>query len=176
MGAVGPATGSANGNTTPERLIHMKHPYLVLVLVGLALAAWVVCGRALFGILGEFTQLYVLLLGVPIIVLHVLIARAVTRTTLAGFPIRLRTKWTLLAAWACLLLLGFTIPDRVNGTVHSILTGDIPGVVGMAIGISNPLGIVGVGLLVASLMCAIFDKKSSEYCEDEVIDRFERDA
>lgn len=107
------------------------------------------------------------------IVLHFLIARGLRRTQLSGFPTQRRTYVTLCVAWVLFLILGFTIPDKVDGSVHSILTGDTPGVVGMAIGISNPLGIIGTGLLVACIICAVFDARGPHQSEDEILDSHE---
>lgn len=148
----------------------MRSAFFWVVPVGLFLAAWVVVGRGLFGLLGDFTGLYVGILGVPMTALHILIARGMRRTAGQGFVTRPRTFLTLGVAWLLFLLLGFTIPDRVDGSVHSVLTGDTPGVVGMAIGISNPLGIIGTALLVACVICTVFDARGPHQSEDDLLD------
>lgn len=151
----------------------MKLSYALLGIAGAICAGWVVLGRGLFGLLGEYAVLYAWLLGLPIFALHLLIARSIQRTKHLGFETRIGTKWTLGVAWLCFLILGFTIPDKAEGATHSVLTGDTPGLIGMAIGVSNPLGIIAIGLLVSSLICAIFDSKDSLYDEDAVIDSFD---
>ncbi len=148
--------------------MNIKHPYLLFGSAGLLFAAWVVYGRGLFGLLGSFTTLYVPLLGVPIIVLHLLIARNIARTTRAGHPTQPRTLIVMSGAWLCFTLLGFLIPDRIDGTLHSVLTGDTPGRIGMAIGFSNPMGIIGIGLCVATIICAYFDARGPQPEEDEL--------
>lgn len=151
----------------------MRHPYLVLGTIGLVLATWVVLGRGLFGLLGEYTQLYSMLLGIPIVSLHLLNARAISRTNKAGYSTR-RGVWVALSlAWTCYTILGFTIPDKVDGSTHSILTGDTAGLVGMAIGISNPMGIIGTGMLVAALIMATQDARDPSYSEDDLLDQAE---
>lgn len=148
----------------------MRSPYLVIGGAGVLCAAWVVLGRGLFGLLGSFTPLYVGILGLPIIFLHLLIARGLVRTAKLGFATRPRTLITLIVAWLLMIVLGFTIPDKVDGSIHSIMTGDTAGLIGMAIGISNPLGIISIGLLVASVICTVFDARDPHESEDAILD------
>ncbi|MFD2839440.1 hypothetical protein ACFSYH_02520 [Populibacterium corticicola] len=148
--------------------MNIKHPYLLFGGAGLLSAAWVVFGRGLFGLLGSFTGLYILLLGLPIITLHLLIARNISRTTRSGHPTQPRTLIVMSGAWLCFTLLGFLIPDRIDGTLHAVATGDTPGQIGLAIGFSNPMGIIGIGLCVATIICAHFDARGPQPSEDEL--------
>ncbi len=121
-------------------------------------------------LLGSMTGIYAMLLGLPIVVLHLLIARAVARTARRGFVTRPSTFVTLILAWLCFAVLGLTIPDRVDGVWHTIITGDTNGIIGMAIGISNPMGIIGVGMCVASLIFASLDARGPCPSEDDLYD------
>ena len=151
----------------------MRFPVLPLSGIGVLVAAWVVLGRGLFSMLGDYTTLYSMLLGIPIICLHILIGMAVKKTRALGYVTKKRVWIVLSAAWTLFAVLGFTIPDKVDGVTQSILTGDTPGRIGMAIGISNPLGIVGVGMLVATLILALLDTRDPHYNEDDIIDQAE---
>jgi len=138
--------------------------------LGVLAALWVVLGRGLFGPLGSLTVIYALILGLPILVLHALIARALARTARAGFVTRRATWLTVATAWLCFTVLGLTIPDRIDGVLHTLVTGSQQPGLGLAIGIANPMGIIGIGLCVASLILAVSDSRGPRKSEDEILD------
>jgi len=129
-------------------------PALAVIFVGLLLAAWVSVGRALFGIAGDLTQVYVFTLGLFVFLLHAFIAEALLRTAQHGYRARPATVAMLFASWACGVLLGLTIPDATAQGLQTILTGaEEPGL-SIAIGIANPLGIIMVVTGIVALVLA----------------------
>ncbi len=144
-------------------------PWFVLA-VGLLLSAWVTYGRFLFDRGGSLTPIYAVLIGVPMVVLHAFVARAFGKVRRAGMGMRRATLNCLLTAWACFILLGLTIPDRPHESLETIVTGSHDLWVGMAIGIANPAGIIGMGLTVATLILALGDARGPRLSEDEILD------
>src|SRR5690606_37090628 len=129
-------------------------PALAVIFVGLLLAAWVSVGRALFGIAGDLTQVYVFTLGLVIFLLHAFIAEALLRAAQHGYRARPATVAMLISSWACGLFLGLTIPDATAQGLQTILTGaEEPGL-SIAIGIANPLGIIMVVTGIVALVLA----------------------
>lgn len=138
-----------------------------VILIGVALAAWIVFGRFLFGIGGELTLAYSLI-GVFVVALHVFIGRALARTAARGFTTRASTRGTLMAAWGCGILLGLTIPDLTRGGLHTILSGDTEPGLGVAIGVANPAGIVMIALTIIALVLATQDSRGPWPAEEEL--------
>ncbi|MHA6670301.1 hypothetical protein ACX3O0_15685 [Homoserinimonas sp. A447] len=134
-------------------------PALLVVFVGLVIAAWVSVGRLFFGIAGELTQLYTFTLGLIIVVLHAFITEALARTAQLGHRTRPATVAMLVASWACGILLGLMIPDVTALGLQTILTGpDEPGL-SIAIGVANPLGIIMLLTGIIALVLARGDAK-----------------
>lgn len=128
---------------------------------GVLLAAWVVFGRHLFGVGGELTLVYALTLGIAIVVLHAFAGRAVVRTVRRGHHTRPATIGMLIASWGCGILLGLMIADVTPAGLQTILTGPNEPGLGIAIGVSNPLGIVMLVTSIVALALAVGDSKGA---------------
>jgi len=138
-------------------------PALLVLFIGLLLAAWVSVGRALFGIAGELAQVYVFTLGLVIFLLHAFIAEAMLRAAQHGYRARPASVAMLIASWACGILLGLTIPDATPSGLQTILTGaEEPGL-GIAIGVANPLGIIMLVTGIVALGLARGDAKGKAH-------------
>jgi hypothetical protein len=135
-------------------------------LAGLALALWIVFGRFLFGVGGELTPIY-LLLGIAIVVLHAFIGQAIARTAMRGYSMRRATLVTLIAAWACGILLGITIPDVTASGLQTVISGTLEPWRGIAIGLANPAGIITIALTIAALVLATQDARGPRPADDE---------
>ena len=142
-------------------------PGILVALAGLVLAAWVVGGRALFGIAGELTQLYAFTLGLVIIVLHAFIAEALVRTAHHGHRTRATTIGMLIASWGCGILLGLMIPDMTELGLQTILTGPEEPALGIVIGVANPLGIIMLVTAIVALGSARGDAKGKAHTVPE---------
>src|SRR5690554_5337467 len=134
-------------------------PALLVLFIGLLVAVWVSVGRALFGISGELTQVYVFTLGLLIFLLHAFIAEALLRAAQHGYRNRPATVAMLVASWACGVLLGLTIPDATPQGLQTILTGGEEPGLSIAIGIANPLGIIMLVTGIVALVLARGDAK-----------------
>lgn len=134
---------------------------------GVLLAAWVAGGRILFGVAGSLTITYALTLGVALVVVHFFVGRAILRTARRGYRTRPATIATVIAAWGCGILLGWMIPDVTPIGLQSILTGATEPGLGMVIGLSNPLGIIMLGMSVAALVLANIDARGGPKVPDE---------
>ncbi|WP_435300154.1 hypothetical protein [Timonella sp. A28] len=117
--------------------------------------------------------MYALLIGLPIFVLHIVLTRAFAKMSARNLQPRRFTYIVLWCSWACLAVLGLTIPDRVNGELHTVLTGAQEPALGLAIGISNPLAIIGVGLSVAAVISILAELRGPRVHEDEILDAYE---
>ncbi|WP_333812775.1 hypothetical protein [Timonella senegalensis] len=149
----------------------MNRKSLLVLVMGVLASTWVVFGRGIVGNLGSLTLIYVFLLGLPILVLHILVARAMARTAAAEHSTRPWTFIALVLAWVCFTMLGLLIPDRLDdGSLQTMLTGNTDPWTGFAIGIANPMGIIGIALCVASLIMAIADSRGPRLTEDELLD------
>ncbi|MEJ1089598.1 hypothetical protein WDU99_14870 [Microbacterium sp. Mu-80] len=137
-----------------------------VLLVGFAIALWIVFGRFLFGAGGELTVVY-LAIGLIVLVLHVFIARALSRTASRGFPVRPATRGTLIAAWGCGILLGLTIPDITAKGMQTIISGAQQPALDVAIGVANPAGIIMMALTIISLVLANQDAQGPRPTEDD---------
>lgn len=138
-----------------------------VLLIGVALAAWIVFGRFLFGIGGELTLAYGLI-GALVAVLHVFIGRALARTAARGFPTRGATRGTLIAAWGCGVLLGLTIPDLTRRGLQTIISGDTEPGLGVAIGVANPAGIIMTALTIIALVLATQDSRGPRPADEDL--------
>jgi hypothetical protein len=138
-------------------------PAVLVLLVGLLVAAWVSVGRAFFGIAGELTQVYVFTLGLVVFLLHAFIAEALLRAAQHGHRTRTATVAMLVASWACGILLGLVIPDATAQGLQTILTGaEEPGL-SIAIGVANPLGIIMLVTAIVALVLARGDAKGKAH-------------
>ncbi|MBH0099294.1 hypothetical protein I6E68_09100 [Salinibacterium sp. NSLL150] len=129
------------------------------IVFGIAVAGWISFGRHLFGIGGDLTIIYATTLGVLFGVLLVLIGLAMRRTELRGFVTRPLTHTMLIASGVCAFLLGLTIPDSTPIGLQTIISGPDEPALGIAIGIANPLGVVGLATAIIALVLAVKDSR-----------------
>ncbi|WP_308490903.1 hypothetical protein [Microbacterium terrisoli] len=143
---------------------------VIVVGVGVVLAAWIAFGRALFGIAGDLTAVYALTLAPLLVVLHLFIGQGVVRTQRRGFRHRRATFGTLYASWGCAVMLGLLIPDMTPGGLQTIATGASEPGRGIAIGFANPLGVIMIVFAVAALVLARGDAhgRADAPSEDEL--------
>jgi len=152
-----------------------RHPLargILVLLAGIALAAWVGLGRALFGIAGDLAIVYTLTLGTLIVVLHLLIAWSVVRAARRGYRHRPATIGTLVTSWACGVLLGLLIPDITATGLQTILTRGEEPALGIAIGFANPLGVITLVFAVVAAVAARGDAAGRAHLpsEEELFD------
>lgn len=145
-------------------------PPWVVTLVGTALVSWVTFGRFFFDKNGPFTIVYVVLIAIPVFLLHLLITHNFMTVYRLGHRVRRATVATLFTAWLCFALLGFVIPDRPVDSLETILTGATEPMLGLAIGIANPLGIIGIALTVTAFLFSRTDASGGKPTEDELLD------
>lgn len=126
---------------------------------GIAVAGWISFGRHLFGIGGDLTVVYAATLGATFAVLLVLAGAAVRRTELRGYRTRPLTHAMLIASGVCAVLFGLTIPDITPAGLQTIISGPNEPALGIAIGVANPLGVVGIATAIIALVLAIRDAR-----------------
>ncbi len=147
-----------------------RFPAWAVVLIGTVLISWVTFGRFLFDKNGPVTIVYVLLIAIPVFLLHLLIAHNLTIVHRLGHSVRRASVTTLSTAWLCFALLGFVIPDRPVDSLETILSGSSEPLLGLAIGIANPLGIIGIALTVTAFLFSRTDAAGGKPTEDELLD------
>lgn len=130
-----------------------------VMVAGLAVAAWVAFGRHLFGIGGDLTIVYATTLGVVFAVLLTLGGAAIRRTGRRGFSTRPVTHAMVVSSGVCAFLLGLTIPDTTAAGLQTIVSGPNEPALGIAIGIANPLGVVGISTAIIALVLAIKESR-----------------
>ncbi|MCX7522572.1 hypothetical protein OSC27_09830 [Microbacterium sp. STN6] len=151
---------------------------LLVTIAGLIVSAWIGFGHYLFGIAGALTPLYVFI-GVVLFVLHVFLGRAIVLTKRNGYRTRPRTLVIAGLCWACGIICGLTLPNTTaGGGLTTILTGPHEPSLGIAIGVTNPAGIICLGLAVTALVLAYIDVRGGKprYDEDAILDAQERAA
>ncbi|MDH6236686.1 hypothetical protein [Cryobacterium sp. CG_9.6] len=126
---------------------------------GIAVAAWISFGRYLFGIGGDLTIIYATTLGVIFATLLSLTGLAVRRTARRGFENRGVTHAFLIASGVIGLLLGLTLPDSTPRGLQTIITGPTQPALDIAIGIANPLGVIGIATAIIALVLSIRDSR-----------------
>lgn len=138
-----------------------------VIAAGVVLALWVSLGRFLFGVGGLLAPVFLLTLGFTIGVVYVFIALAVVRARRRGY----RTggiAWALLiVSWVLGALLGFMIPDITPTGWQTIVSGGAEPGLGLAIGLSNPLGIICLGTAIAALVFANRDARGPRPSDPE---------
>jgi len=137
------------------------------IVVGFLVALWVSLGRIPFGVAGGLTPLFVPTLGFAIGALHFFAGRAIMRTARLGRTTRPATILMVCFSWACGILLGLMIPDITDLGWQTILTGGEEPGLGIAIGISNPLGIICIGTAVVAVVLARQDTRERLNPDDE---------
>ncbi|HUH52709.1 MAG TPA: hypothetical protein VLZ31_01535 [Microbacteriaceae bacterium] len=141
----------------------------VIVLIGFILALWLSAGRWVFGLGGWLTLWYLPTLGLVYFLVHLWVARRVSRTKLLGRTTSRGTKVSLIISWSTAVLAGLMIPDMHEGSLTSIAshyTGSDTALE-MAIALSNTLGIVSLTLLGSAVGFAINDSRETpSYVEE----------
>lgn len=138
---------------------------LIVFLVGTLIALWMGAGRALVGAGGDFMPWYLASMTLVFVVLQALISWRLLVAVKLGFPIRPRTVVFIVLSWALGIAFGFLVPDMVDGTLVSAFSllvdpaGADPTIIEFAIGFSNPLGIISIGVSAAALIIAWMDSK-----------------
>ncbi|EAR25317.1 hypothetical protein A20C1_01976 [marine actinobacterium PHSC20C1] len=126
---------------------------------GIAVAGWVSFGRDIFGIGGDLTLVYSATLGVMFAALFVVAGLAIRSATLRGFPTRAITHAMLISSGVCAFLLGLTLPDNTPIGLQTIISGPNEPALGIAIGIANPLGVIGITTGIIALVLAVRDSR-----------------
>lgn len=132
---------------------------VVAIAAGIAVAGWVSFGRHLFGIAGDLTVIYATTLGVAFAILLVLVGLALRRADLRGFSTRPITHAMLISSGICAFLLGLTIPDSTPEGLQTIVSGPNEPALGIAIGIANPLGVIGIATGIIALVLAVKESR-----------------
>jgi hypothetical protein len=131
----------------------------LVVVAGVAVAAWISFGRHVFGIGGDLTIIYAATLGVIFAALLGFTGLAVRRTARRGFDTRATTYAFLIAAGVSGLLLGLTLPDSTPRGLQTIISGPTQPGLDIAIGIANPLGVIGIATAIIALVLSIRDAR-----------------
>ncbi|MBH0009509.1 MULTISPECIES: hypothetical protein [unclassified Salinibacterium] len=132
---------------------------VIAIIAGIAVAGWVSFGRHLFGLGGDLTVIYATTLGIAFAILLVLVGRAMRRTDLRGFGTRPITHAMLISSGICAFLLGLTIPDATPEGLQTIVSGPNEPALGIAIGIANPLGVIGIATGIIALVLAVKESR-----------------
>ncbi|KGJ74884.1 hypothetical protein GY21_10165 [Cryobacterium roopkundense] len=131
----------------------------VVVVAGIAVAAWISFGRHLFGLGGDLTIIYAATLGLIFAALLVSTGLAVRRTARLGFETRVMTYAFLIASGLIGILLGLTLPDSTPRGLQTIISGATQPGLDIAIGIANPLGVIGIATAIIALVFSIRDSR-----------------
>ncbi|CAO1651326.1 Na+/H+ antiporter MnhB subunit-related protein domain-containing protein [Salinibacterium sp. NYA9b] len=126
---------------------------------GIAVAGWVSFGRHLFGIGGDLTIVYATTIGILFGVVFVLVGLAMRRTQTRGFGTRPITHAMLISSGVCAFLLGLMIPDNTPEGLQTIVSGPNEPALGIAIGIANPLGVIGIATGIIALVLAVKESR-----------------
>ncbi|MEL0627032.1 hypothetical protein V6245_08760 [Salinibacterium amurskyense] len=132
---------------------------VAVIVFGIAVAGWVSFGRHLFGLGGDLTVIYAATLGVIFAILLVLVGLAMRRSDLRGFATRPITHAMLISSGLSAFLLGLTIPDNTPEGLQTIVSGPNEPALGIAIGIANPLGVVGIATGIIALVLAVKESR-----------------
>jgi len=131
---------------------------VIVMVLGVIVAAWMGFGRIFFGVGGEFVLAYTLTASVVIATLNLFTGRAIRRTREVGHRTHPQTVIALVVFWVAGLGFGFTVGDANEAgldTVMSRLGGET--LRGIAIGLSNLFGILALGSSIAALIFARLD-------------------
>lgn len=145
---------------------------VVVVIIGIVLAAWMTVGRWFFGLGGSLTWWYVPTIGLIYVLLHVWIAHRMTVTARRGCRTGRATVVSLILSWLCAIGFGLTVPDLVDGTLASILSSASGSAFStdMSIALCNPLGIVAFTVAGIAIAFAYADARDPKPEEDEYLD------
>ena len=141
------------------------------------MALWMGAGRSLFGIGGELTGWYLMLIAAPYVLLHLLATFRFSVAERRGRPLKRAALGTIWLSWACAIGFGFTVPDLIDGEFVTIV-GKFGGPVAqeMAIALCNPFGIMAFALIIASIAFAIASGMPPRPDEDAILDAAEAAA
>ncbi|MGB3413301.1 MAG: hypothetical protein WBA28_01150 [Microbacteriaceae bacterium] len=138
---------------------------VLVLIVGALLGLWMAAGRALFGAGGDLVPILMYSMLPAFVVVQFVIAVFLLKTVLAGYRIHARTIVFIFLSWMAALGFGFMVPDSVQGELVSAFSKlvDPNGLDGtaieFAIGFSNPLGILSIGLSVVAAVLAWVDSR-----------------
>ncbi|TAM70425.1 MAG: hypothetical protein EPN48_03225 [Microbacteriaceae bacterium] len=150
-------------------------PGILIIVGGLLVAAWIGVGRFPFGIAGSLTPLYVFI-ALIILGLQAATGRALIRGARAGYAARGWTIAIVLCSWAFGILCGLTLPDATPSGLQTIVSGSHEPGLGIAIGVTNPAGMICAILSVAAVILAYRDARGGRpvYDEDGALDAWEQ--
>lgn len=149
----------------------------LLIAVGsVLLGLWMGLGPWLFGVGGDLTRWYLILITVPFIALQFWVLGRIAGVERRGRSVRRSAYGAIGLSWLCALGFGVTVPGRVDGQLVSALS-HLGGAewLGMSIALCNPLGIIAFSLTVAALVFALLDGRDPRPTEDELLDQVEAD-
>ncbi|MEO8907184.1 MAG: hypothetical protein ABI310_03805, partial [Microbacteriaceae bacterium] len=108
--------------------------------------------------------------------LQVATGRALIRGARAGYPARGHTVAVVLSSWGFGILCGLTLPDATAAGLQTILTGSREPGLGIAVGVTNPAGMICIILSVTAVILAYRDARGGRpiYDEDGALDAWER--
>lgn len=125
-------------------------------------------GRWLFGIGGPLTYWYLPTIGLGYLLIHVWVARRVTRTRRLGRRTKRGTIVSLILSWVNAVAFGITVPDLHEGELTTIIShslGDLSRE--LAIALCNPLAIIAFVCAGFAVGFAISDSREAKPEEDE---------
>lgn len=144
----------------------------IVMVIGVVMAAWMSAGRWLFDLGGSLTVWFVPAIGLTYALIMLWLAQRITITRRRGRRTGRAVYVSLILSWACAIGFGFTVPDRVNGELVSILS-SVSGSdfsVDMSIALCNPLGIIAFTLAFIAVGFAIANGRDPRPEEDELFD------
>ncbi|MEB4615130.1 hypothetical protein [Leucobacter sp. M11] len=145
--------------------------------VGLLLAAWMSLSGWVFGIGGDLSAWYVPTIGLTVAMTHWFIAGRLRVTVERKHRTGRGTIVALVLAWLCAIGFGFTVPNRHEGELVSIMSHlTSPENLGLSIGICNPLGIIAITLMGIALTFAALDARGPKADTDDELTPEQRAA
>lgn len=143
----------------------------VVKITGLVLAVWMAAGRWAFGLGGDLTLWFVPAIGIPYALLSWWIGHRVALTGSRGLSTG-RAMWVAIAiSWVMAIGFGFTVPDRANGELASIVSHAAGSQFSaeMSIALCNPMGIISFATAFIALGFAIASGRERQPEEDELL-------
>lgn len=136
---------------------------LLVFLIGGLIGIWMGIGRGLFGAGGELIPWYLWTMTPIFIVCQVMLSWRLFIAIERDYPIRPRTVVFIVLSWLLGIAFGLFVPDIVDGEIVSAFSklvdpaGQDATLIEFALGFSNPLGIVAIGIAIVALIIAWID-------------------
>lgn len=133
---------------------------VVVIVMGVLVAAWMGFGRVFFGVGGEFVLAYTLTASVALVILNLFTGITIRLANRRHHRIHPQTVIALVLFWVAGIGFGLTVADEnANGldTLMSYWGGET--LRGMAIGLSNLFGILALAGSIAGLVFARLDAR-----------------